>query len=268
MRGRAGLLVSLAVIVAVLAGTLGLSRPALAQAPTDISVNVEPPDLLADDQSPIPGDGYLWIPGYWAWSDDDQDFYWVPGAWVPVPQVGFLWTPGYWAADGDAFVWYAGYWSPHVGFYGGINYGYGFGGSGYEGAYWQGGGLFYNRAVNNVAGARLANVYVKPVAAPAAGNRTSFNGGARGTRAQPTASELAAWREPHLPATAQQLRADDHARSVSVRPSRPPAMRNPVGSPPPPAVRVPALPPPRQPPQPPKPQPKPVDKDEQEHHPA
>jgi hypothetical protein len=272
-------------------GVGALCRPmaAGAQSPTDISVNVAPPDLLDGDQAPIPGDGYLWSPGYWAWSDDDQDYYWVPGAWVLVPQPGFLWTPGYWAADGDVFVWYAGYWGPHVGFYGGVNYGYGYSGSGYEGAYWQGGHLFYNRAVSNLGGAKLPNVYTKTVSAPSTPTRTGFNGGTGGTPVRPTALELAAAREVHLPATAQQRHVEDQARRLGVRPDRAavqssyapmgekprenPASRDAAAAheappsrdnPPPRAPTVPRAPPPS----PPKPQPKPAEKEEHDHHPT
>ena len=110
----------------------------MAQVGVEISVNVPPPELPIYDQPPIPGDGYLWTPGYWAWSDDDQDYYWVPGTWVLAPQPGFLWTPGYWVFRGGVFFWNIGYWGPQVGFYGGVNYGHGYGGRGYEGGYWQG----------------------------------------------------------------------------------------------------------------------------------
>jgi hypothetical protein len=290
MRTKTPSLVSLLLLFGAVTGALVLPLSARAQSPTDISVDVAPPDLLVADQPPIPGDGYLWSPGYWAWSDDDQDYAWVPGTWVPVPQPGLLWTPGYWAADGDVFVWYAGYWGPHVGFYGGVDYGYGFGGSGYEGGYWQGGRLFYNRAVSNVAGARLPNVYTKAVPASTAPDRTSFNGGSAGTRAQPSAIELAAAREGHLPPTAQQQRVEDQARSTGVRPNRTvvqssyaqraekprenPASRDsaagrdvpPVRDNPPP--RAPMMPRAATPLQPPKPQPKQPERDEHEHHPA
>ena len=93
---------------------LAVSLPALgmAQVSVQISANVAPPDLPVYDQPPIPADGYLWTPGYWAWSDQDGDYFWVPGTWVAPPQVGFLWTPGFWVADGAVFVWRAGYWGP------------------------------------------------------------------------------------------------------------------------------------------------------------
>src|SRR5580704_17941557 len=55
------------------------------------------------------------------------------------PGEGYLWTPGYWGFGGGAYPWHAGYWGPHVGFYGGVNYGYGYGGSGFYGGRWEGG---------------------------------------------------------------------------------------------------------------------------------
>ena len=61
--------------------------------------------------------------------------------------VGVLWTPGYWGWGGSAFLWHEGYWGPHVGFYGGINYGFGYGGVGFFGGRWDGGHFAYNTAV-------------------------------------------------------------------------------------------------------------------------
>ena len=81
------------------------------------------------DQPPIPAPGYYWTPGYWAWNN--YDYYWVPGVWVEPPQPGLLWTPGYWAFVGGVYAFRPGYWGPHVGFYGGIDYGFGYNGAGY-----------------------------------------------------------------------------------------------------------------------------------------
>ena len=88
-----------------------------------IGVRIAPPELLVYEQPICPGDGYLWMPGYWAW--DGNDYYWVPGTWVMPPQVGFLWTPGYWGWGDNGFFFNDGFWGPSVGFYGGINYGFG-----------------------------------------------------------------------------------------------------------------------------------------------
>ena len=183
--------------------TLALLLPTLAPAQISVSVNVAPPELPVYEQPPIPGDGYIWTPGYWAWSDDIQDYYWVPGTWVLAPQPEFLWTPGYWGVEGGLFLWHAGYWGPHVGFYGGVNYGYGYGGAGFEGGYWQGGRLFYNRSVTNINNVSITNVYNKTVVNNVTVNRVSYNGG-NGIQARPTAAQMAAAQEHHTEATPAQ----------------------------------------------------------------
>ena len=122
-----------------------------------ISVHVAPPVLPVYEQPPLPAPGYLWTPGYWAYGD--AGYYWVPGVWVQPPSVGLLWTPGYWGFVGGAYGWHAGYWGPHVGFYGGVNYGFGYGGVGFVGGEWRGGAFAYNRAVANFGGVHVTNVY-------------------------------------------------------------------------------------------------------------
>jgi WXXGXW repeat (2 copies) len=196
------------------AALLLLALPALsmAQVGVNISVNVPPPELPVYEQPPIPGDGYLWTPGYWAWGDDIQDYYWVPGTWVLAPQPNYLWTPGYWGWQGGAYLWNAGYWGPHVGFYGGVNYGYGYGGNGYEGGYWQGGHLYYNRSVTNVSNTHITNVYNKTVINNVTVNRVSYNGGTGGVRAQASSTELAAAHEQHLAAVSAQRQQETTAR--------------------------------------------------------
>jgi WXXGXW repeat (2 copies) len=87
-----------------------------------------------------PGDGYICVPGYWAYGDDD--YYSVPGTWVLAPEPGLLWTPGYWGWSEGVSVFHEGYWGPHVGFYGGINYGFGYFGVGFEGGRWDSGRFF------------------------------------------------------------------------------------------------------------------------------
>jgi hypothetical protein len=187
---------------------------AMAQISVGISVNLAPPELPVYVQPPIPAEGYLWTPGYWAWDGGVQDYYWVPGTWVEAPQAGYLWTPGYWGSANGAFVWNAGYWGTTVGFYGGVNYGYGFGGRGYEGGYWQGGHLFYNTAVVNVGSVRITNVYNKTVINNVSVTRVSYNGGSGGVRAEPTAAEQAAAHEHHIEATSAQRQQEQTARST------------------------------------------------------
>jgi hypothetical protein len=179
----------------------GLS-PLHAQPVVDIRVDVEPPPLVEYDQPPMPDDGYIWVPGYWAWSDD-AGYYWVPGTWVLPPQPEVLWTPGYWGWSDGFYIFHAGYWGPTIGFYGGVNYGYGYGGIGYEGGYWRGGHLFYNRTVNNFGNVTVVNVYNKTVIVNNT-TRTSFNGGPNGLQARPTPQQLAAANQPHIAATPAQ----------------------------------------------------------------
>ena len=193
---------------------LALLLPAwsMAQFSVNVAVNVAPPELPVYDQPPIPGDDYLWTPGFWAWSDDDQDYYWVPGTWIAAPQTGFLWTPGYWVAGNGGYMWNQGYWGPVVGFYGGVNYGHGYGGNGYEGGYWQGGQFFYNRSVTNISNVQITNVYNKTVINNVNVNHVSYNGG-NGIQARPTETQAAAAQRHHIEATSAQRQQVNLARS-------------------------------------------------------
>jgi hypothetical protein len=171
-----------------------------------VSISVAPPPLPVYVQPPCPEPGYMWTPGYWAWDEDDGDYYWVPGSWVAAPEVGMLWTPGYWDWDDGAYIWHTGYWGPHVGYYGGVSYGFGYTGVGFVGGAWAGGVYTYNRAVTNVGvSISRANVYSKTVVVNANASNVSFHGGNGGSQAQPTAEEKAASREHHFDPTREQI---------------------------------------------------------------
>ena len=169
-----------------------------------VSVNIAPPVLPVYVQPPLPAPGYIWTPGYWAWDDDVGDYYWVPGTWVLPPSVGLLWTPGFWGWSEGVYLWHAGYWGPHIGFYGGVNYGFGYGGVGYEGGYWRGGAFFYNRAVCNTGSVHVTNVYNRTVINNYNVTRVSYNGGRGGIEARPTPHELSAEHEHHVAFTPTQ----------------------------------------------------------------
>ena len=171
-----------------------------------VSINIAPPVLPVYVQPALPAPGYIWSPGYWAYGDDG--YYWVPGTWVLPPEPGLLWTPGYWGWAGGAYLWHGGYWGPHVGFYGGVNYGFGYGGVGFEGGYWRGGSYFYNRSVVNVGSVHVTNVYNRTVVYHN-DSHVAFNGPG-GIRAHATGHELAAEREHHFEATSSQ-RDHEHA---------------------------------------------------------
>src|ERR1700756_2917681 len=182
-----------------------------AQVGVDVSVNFAPPDLPVYDQPECPGPDYIWTPGYWAWADD-IGYYWIPGTWVMAPEPGYYWTPGYWAWGGNGFFFTPGYWGPVVGFYGGIDYGYGYFGHGYEGGRWDNGRFYYNRSVNNVNVNVVRNVYNTTVVNNTV-TRVSYNGGNGGVTARPTAQEQSATRERHMPAVSAQTQQIQAARS-------------------------------------------------------
>jgi hypothetical protein len=183
---------------------------ASAQIGIGISVNFGPPALPVYEQPICPADGYLWTPGYWFY-DDDGGYYWVPGTWVQPPQVDFLWTPGYWGWGGTAFIFHEGYWGLQVGFYGGINYGFGYVGNGYEGGRWEGGHFAYNTYVNHVNTTIIHNTYNTTVVV----NEThvSYNGGTGGVEARATPQQESYASEHHLAPVAAQTQHVQEARS-------------------------------------------------------
>jgi hypothetical protein len=190
----------------LLALLLGMT-PSLSSA--DISITIAPPPLPVFDQPLCPGDGYIWTPGYWAYGEDD--YYWVPGVWVLAPQPGYLWTPGYWGFVGGHYGWNPGYWGLHLGFYGGVNYGFGYFGTGFVGGRWEGGRFLCNTAVWHVNTTVVHNTYVdRTVIRNVTVNRVSFNGPG-GLEAKPTAQEEAVAHEQHLEATQEQRTHEDTA---------------------------------------------------------
>jgi len=180
-----------------------------------VVVRTEPPELPVYEQPFCPGPDYLWIPGYWTYGP--SGYYWVPGLWEQAPRVGYLWTPGYWGWSDRGYLWHNGYWGRHVGFYGGINYGHGYTGVGYEGGYWKERVFYYNTAVTNVKVTAVNNhVFKKEVVNPAAPhNLISYNGGAGGVVVKPTKQELVAAHESHIGLTSNQKR---HHKAAGPKP--------------------------------------------------
>ncbi len=200
------------ILFAVSAG--GFVSPASAQMPIAVSAPVAPPPLPAYAQPALPGAGYLWIPGYWAWQAGE--YFWVPGYWSKPPRAGLYWTPGYWAwddADHD-YLFFNGYWSPKVGFYGGVDYGFGYAGDGYNGGHWQGGQFLYNRDENNVAGTHVAS-FAEPSSGKA--SPVAFNGGAGGVQAFPTPEQLLMARDRRVRRTPEQIRQQDLASRLTTQ---------------------------------------------------
>jgi hypothetical protein len=79
------------------------------------------PGLVAPKEPPAPieelppqqrpeGSNVTWIPGYWAWDEERNDFLWVSGIWRAIPP-GRQWIPGYWGRTGQGAQWTSGYWA-------------------------------------------------------------------------------------------------------------------------------------------------------------
>ncbi len=171
-----------------------------------ISVGIAPPPLPVYDQPPCPDPGLMWTPGYWAYGPDG--YYWVPGAWVPAPYVGALWTPGYWGWANNFYMWNPGYWGRHVGYYGGINYGFGYGGIGFVGGMWRGNTFAYNTAIMHINRDRIHNVYEDRAIigrnTVARDSRVAFSGGRGGIDHPMSAQERSFANERHTAPTSFQ----------------------------------------------------------------
>lgn len=202
----------------------------------------QPPPPLPEYQQPeLTEPGYLWTPGYWSYAA--TGYFWVPGAWVAPPYRGALWTPGYWDYSGRRYRFHHGFWASHIGFYGGVPYGYGYTGTGYYGGYWQGENFFYNQQVNRINNRVIRTVYVHPV--PEVRFRASYDGPG-GLNARPSPAQLAVFHERIIPAMQvqreqaraaaghrQQFFAENHGRpAMAVLSTRIAADRTP-----PPAIR-------------------------------
>jgi hypothetical protein len=212
-------------VQSLMLGLVMLIAPAAAPAGIDVAISIGPPALPVYIQPPCPTEGYHWIPGYWAYGP--AGYYWVPGVWVAPPRVGVLWTPGYWGFAGGRYLWNEGYWGPHVGFYGGVNYGFGYAGVGFIGGAWAGNVFRYNTAVMSVNTAVVRNVYVDRtvIRNTTVVSRASFNGPG-GIQARPSAFEQTAMREQHFNATQNQMAhmqmaSRDHTQLASVNNGRP-----------------------------------------------
>jgi hypothetical protein len=176
-----------------------------------ISVSFGPPPIPVYEQPICPAEGYIWTPGFWDY-DEEDGYYWVPGTWVEAPEPGYLWTPGYWGWGDGIYVFHEGYWGPHVGFYGGINYGYGYFGNGYEGGRWDRGRFYYNTSVNRVNVTVIHNTYNTRIV-ERNNNRVSYNGGRGGIERRPSAQEEMYGSERHVERVAVQREHIQQARS-------------------------------------------------------
>ena len=218
---------------AALPGALSLALATAVPAQVVVSVSVgAPPALPVYEQPPVPASGYVWTPGYWGY-DPNDGYFWVPGTWVQAPEPGYSGPRAIGAGATTAMRGILATGAPQVGFYGGINYGYGYGGVGYQGGHWDNGAFYYNRSVTRVSNTtNITNVYNKTVVNNTTVTNVSYNGGAGGTPARPTPAELAVSHERHVPPTADQTQHEhtastNHAQWASVNHGKPAVVATP-----------------------------------------
>jgi hypothetical protein len=216
----------IAIIATFLIAGVPLAAPAQFSIGVGFTVGSAPPPMPYYAQPPAPYPNYQWTPGYWGYGS--AGYYWVPGTWVAPPTVGVLWTPGYWGYNNGYYGWNGGYWGASVGFYGGINYGYGYPGSGFYGGAWNGGNFAYNTAVTRVNTTTIHNTYNKTVINKNVCNNcknVSFNGGKGGTTVKPTSGQIQARQNGRAPTTAQKDQAriagQDRNQLASVNKGKP-----------------------------------------------
>jgi len=77
-----------------------------------ILISGKPPEAIEEipPEQQLEGDNVVWIPGYWAWDEDQNDFIWISGIWRNLPP-GRQWVPGYWSEAQGQYQWTSGYWS-------------------------------------------------------------------------------------------------------------------------------------------------------------
>ncbi|MGA3371966.1 MAG: hypothetical protein ABSC48_09415 [Terracidiphilus sp.] len=191
--------------------------PVSSQAGVFISVNFGPPALPVYVQPPCPEPDLMWIPGHWYYNQVAGDYFWVPGTWVAAPAPGLLWTPGYWGWSNGLYLWHEGYWGHHIGYYGGVNYGFGYGGIGFAGGEWRGGHFAYNTAVVHVNETIIHTTYVDrtivertTIVNP---GHVAYAGGPGGVNHPPTAEERVAEHEQHVAPTPVQQQHIEAAKA-------------------------------------------------------
>ena len=75
-------------------------------------IKKQPPEAIKEIPAELrpEGEAVVWIPGYWAFDVDRDNFLWVSGIWrLPPPQ--HEWMPGYWRQAADGWQWVPGYWA-------------------------------------------------------------------------------------------------------------------------------------------------------------
>jgi hypothetical protein len=89
------------------------AKPVTMDPQAPILVPKPPPEALQEmppAEKPAGAD-IVWVPGYWAWDAERNDFIWVSGCWRNTPP-GTYWVPGHWLQTDNGWQWVGGFWNP------------------------------------------------------------------------------------------------------------------------------------------------------------
>jgi hypothetical protein len=95
-----------AILIGLIGATLGVEGCAVRYA--GVSATTAPPPVRVESYGPAPEQGFIWIQGYWGWSNNG--YVWVPGRWERIPPGRHRWVPGHWVRHGNRYYWRDGRW--------------------------------------------------------------------------------------------------------------------------------------------------------------
>lgn len=87
------------------------AEPVELNAKAAVTVAKEPPEAIEElPPNEKPAGNAAWIPGYWSWDDERDDFIWISGVWRVAPS-GQRWVAGYWTKADEGYRWVNGFWT-------------------------------------------------------------------------------------------------------------------------------------------------------------
>jgi hypothetical protein len=70
--------------------TVYVNQPPYAEQPQYVIVREAPPPIIVERRPPPPGQGRIWIDGYWHWNN--QRYVWQQGRWAAPPHERAVWV--------------------------------------------------------------------------------------------------------------------------------------------------------------------------------
>ncbi len=83
------------------------AMPAFARTDFNVDIGVAPPAERVE-AVPAARPGYTWVPGYWAWEDNQH--VWVNGRWME-DRPGYHWEGEHWVHHDNKYRFERGYWA-------------------------------------------------------------------------------------------------------------------------------------------------------------